>query len=159
MLHKLSSATGCSIFIFCTYMSFWNPPSKILKLCRIVFSSSSSHVQIRAWHGCHVLSLCKVSVVQVAKKTRRAKNRGMTRVIFGSKDNTRVYCATVTYILGRDSGHFINNKTFVRIECIGTQNKKDIGTKKSINLMTLNFFFGLLCYLVECSQSIICRYF
>jgi hypothetical protein len=54
----------------------------------------------------------------------------MTRVIFGSKDNTRVYCATVTDFLARDSGHFINNKTFVRIWCIG--DTKDIHCKKRL---------------------------
>jgi len=77
-----------------------------------------------------MFGLCaKSPLCKLPKKTLRAKNRGMTRVIFGSKDNTRdpVYCATVTDILGRDSGHFINNKTFVRKGRIG--DKKDIGTK------------------------------
>ncbi len=84
--------------------------------------------------------LCaKSSLCKLPKKTRRAKNRGMTRVIFGSKDNTGVYCVTVTNILGRCSGHFINNKTFVRIERIG--DTKDIGTKKSIKLTSF-----LTCY-------------
>ncbi len=95
-----------------------------------------------------MFGLCAKSPLRkLPKKTLRAKNRGMTRVIFGSKDNTKdpVYCATVTDILGRDSGHFINNNTFVKIGCIG--DTKDIRTKKSIKLMTLKFFFGLLCYL------------